>query len=152
MTEDGAINADSLKPMPAGSPLNAEKLDEKNAIDDERVRDHLANERTYLAWLRTGVSMMGLGVVIAKLRYFVGAGNYNDTSGLVHASNIGLLFALVGIVMIILSVIFFLEIRKEIRDRRYRSKIHLPLVLAALTTALGLLILWYLTQPTFGPK
>ncbi len=31
-----------------------------------RVRDHLANERTYLAWLRTGISVAALGVAVAK--------------------------------------------------------------------------------------
>lgn len=31
-----------------------------------RVRDHLANERTYLAWLRTAVNVMVLGLAIAK--------------------------------------------------------------------------------------
>src|SRR5512144_82634 len=31
-----------------------------------RARDHLANERTYLAWLRTGVSVAALGVAVAK--------------------------------------------------------------------------------------
>ena len=30
------------------------------------ARDHLANERTYLAWLRTGLSMVSFGVGIAK--------------------------------------------------------------------------------------
>ncbi|MDA4131100.1 MAG: DUF202 domain-containing protein [Thaumarchaeota archaeon] len=29
------------------------------------VRDHLANERTYLAWLRTGIATIGLGFVVA---------------------------------------------------------------------------------------
>lgn len=32
-----------------------------------RTRDHLANERTYLAWLRTAANVMLLGLVIAKL-------------------------------------------------------------------------------------
>lgn len=30
-----------------------------------RARDHLANERTYLAWLRTAVNIMVLGLAIA---------------------------------------------------------------------------------------
>ena len=30
------------------------------------VRDHLANERTFLAWLRTAVAVMALGFVVAK--------------------------------------------------------------------------------------
>lgn len=31
------------------------------------ARDHLANERTFLAWLRTAISVIALGVAIAKL-------------------------------------------------------------------------------------
>ncbi len=31
-----------------------------------RTRDHLANERTYLAWLRTAANVMVLGLAIAK--------------------------------------------------------------------------------------
>jgi hypothetical protein len=40
-----------------------------NPDDDDRARDHLASERTYLAWTRTGRATMGFGVVIAKLRF-----------------------------------------------------------------------------------
>lgn len=32
-----------------------------------RVRDHLANERTFLAWLRTGATVMVLGLAVARL-------------------------------------------------------------------------------------
>jgi len=116
-------------------------------IDDERVRDHLANERTYLAWLRTGVSAMGLGVVIAKLRYLLGA-NYPESSGAVRAANIGLVFALVGVATIVLSAVVFLQTRKEIRLRTYISKVQFALSLAAVMVGLGLLIIWYLMQPT----
>jgi putative membrane protein len=31
-----------------------------------RNSDHLANERTFLAWIRTSISMIGLGFVVAK--------------------------------------------------------------------------------------
>ena len=30
------------------------------------VRDQLANERTYLAWLITGITMMGVGTALVK--------------------------------------------------------------------------------------
>ena len=33
---------------------------------DTRTRDHLANERTYLAWVRTGVSVMLVGLAVAR--------------------------------------------------------------------------------------
>jgi putative membrane protein len=32
-----------------------------------RTRDHLANERTYLAWIRTAANVMVLGLAVAKL-------------------------------------------------------------------------------------
>lgn len=31
------------------------------------ARDHLANERTFLAWVRTALGIMGLGVILEKL-------------------------------------------------------------------------------------
>ncbi len=34
--------------------------------DTGRVTNHLANERTFLAWIRTSISVMSLGFVIAK--------------------------------------------------------------------------------------
>ena len=34
--------------------------------DDRKATEHLANERTFLAWVRTSVSIMSLGFVVAK--------------------------------------------------------------------------------------
>lgn len=42
----------------------------------EHVSEHLANERTFLAWVRTSIAIIGLGFVMAKfsvwLRQFLG--------------------------------------------------------------------------------
>lgn len=35
------------------------------------LRSHQANERTLLAWIRTGVAMMGLGFVVARFGLFL---------------------------------------------------------------------------------
>lgn len=34
---------------------------------DNRARDHLANERTYLAWLRTALAVLGAGAILVRL-------------------------------------------------------------------------------------
>ena len=34
--------------------------------DGNTARDHLANERTYLAWVRTAITVLTLGLAIAK--------------------------------------------------------------------------------------
>lgn len=44
-------------------------LDEPRRVradPDSRARTHLANERTFLAWLRTGLSMIALGLGAAQ--------------------------------------------------------------------------------------
>ena len=33
---------------------------------DSRARTHLANERTYLAWFRTGITLVALGLAAAQ--------------------------------------------------------------------------------------
>ncbi len=35
------------------------------------ARDHLANERTFLAWIRTALGLIGLGFVLARMGLFL---------------------------------------------------------------------------------
>ncbi len=35
------------------------------------ITDHLANKRTFLAWVRTGIALMGFGFVISKFEIFI---------------------------------------------------------------------------------
>ncbi|QKG23998.1 YidH family protein [Actinomadura verrucosospora] len=39
----------------------------KDGGDPDLARDHLANERTFLAWMRTAAGVMVLGLAVAKL-------------------------------------------------------------------------------------
>jgi len=36
-------------------------------VEGSMARDHLANERTFLAWIRTGLSLTGLGIGLLKI-------------------------------------------------------------------------------------
>ncbi len=38
---------------------------------ENRARDHLANERTFLAWIRTALGLIGLGFVLARMGLFL---------------------------------------------------------------------------------
>jgi len=40
----------------------------KPAVD---LRDYLAEERTFLAWVRTGIALMGFGFVVARFGIFL---------------------------------------------------------------------------------
>jgi putative membrane protein len=45
------------------------ELKKKNTF--EKSREHLANERTFLAWIRTSIALMGFGFVIVKFTLFL---------------------------------------------------------------------------------
>ena len=41
-------------------------MDDEGTDPASRARDHMANERTYLAWLRTAVNVMIVGLAVAR--------------------------------------------------------------------------------------
>jgi len=51
--------------------------------ENRRASEHLDNERTFLAWVRTNVALIGLGFVVARLSPALGAAGANNVSGIV---------------------------------------------------------------------
>ncbi|HEV8190553.1 MAG TPA: DUF202 domain-containing protein, partial [Ktedonobacterales bacterium] len=47
-------------------PSQQDDPPEKREPSPSAIRDHLANERTLLAWARTAIAIMGLGFVVAR--------------------------------------------------------------------------------------
>jgi putative membrane protein len=90
------------------------------------ARDHLANERTFLAWVRTALAVIGLGVLVGKLV---------ETDG-VLAEIIGLALVAFGAAMLIYSVIRFERVTTLLDERMFIAARWGPIVLAGL----GLLV------------
>lgn len=44
----------------------ARQLQEAALSDEKRATEYLANERTFLAWIRTSIAIISLGFVVAK--------------------------------------------------------------------------------------
>ena len=83
--------------------------------NQSRVRDHLANERTYLAWMRTAVALMGFGVVIVRLRYLIPP--QIPRTG--QSWKLGLLLAVVGLLTVLLSTLHYFAICRAIDEDTY---------------------------------
>ena len=68
--------------------------------------DHAANERTFLAWIRTGLTVMALGFVIERLDLFLAslgpAGPGQAVPTVRQAEIHGLSVALVGLAIILI--------------------------------------------------
>ena len=79
------------------------------------TEDHLANERTYMAWMRTAVSLTGYGVVILKLRSSKGNSVFHYGFGW----KLGLAFAIVGLLTVLFCTLQYFSVRKSIEKERY---------------------------------
>ena len=86
------------------------------AFNPNRTRDHLANERTYLAWIRTAIALMGFGVVIVRLRHLTPAVQPDQT----HGWELGLLFALVGLAVVLLATAHYFQVQNAIEQDTYQ--------------------------------
>lgn len=77
----------------------AEKEEKTQKRSAGLVLEHLANERTYLAWMRTAIALMGFGVVIVRLRIF----NALLTPYPGNGWKLALVFSLIGLVTVLFS-------------------------------------------------
>ncbi|OBZ84219.1 hypothetical protein A0J61_07729 [Choanephora cucurbitarum] len=66
------------------------------------ARDHLANERTYLAWLRTSLSTISVGIGITQLSRLEKTMGKGSTSLLLNQGKT------VGLSLVVISMIFLL--------------------------------------------
>lgn len=75
------------------------------------VREHLANERTLLSWVRTGVGLISLGIVVERAGTFVsaGTGDADNLSGL-----LGVALAVLGSLALVMGSMQFLRNRRRI--------------------------------------
>jgi putative membrane protein len=107
-------------------------------------REHQANERTFLAWIRTGIAMMGFGAVIARLHF--DASPEPPSSRLLHATGLGLFFAGAGVATVLLAIWRYYAVWRMLREGQYTSWTYGPLLFGAAIVLLGLVTLYFLLQ------
>lgn len=72
------------------------------------VTEHLANERTFLAWVRTSLGLIGLGFVLARMGLFLrqlAAANLVNASNTFHHQT-GREFMISGVALLLIGAIF----------------------------------------------
>jgi putative membrane protein len=121
------------------SKKNQTNSEQPKRQNSSRIRDHLANERTYLAWMRTAISLMGFGVVIVRLRFF----KPPLTSSPGNGWKLGLIFSLVGLVTVLISTRHYFAVRHDIDEDTYEPSDRWVLVFSLAVVLLGAGIIYY---------
>ena len=103
------------------------------------VRDHLANERTFLAWVRTSIALLGFGVLIVKLRFLVPSPHAG-----VRSTALGLIFAGVGLLTLLFAIWHYDRTRRRIDGQDFQAASGVIFAFAALVFGLGLASVIYL--------
>ena len=79
----------------------------------EDFQDHASNERTFLAWVRTAIAIVGIGLIVANI------GGANPDTKVYAQSSLWLL--VFGTAMIVAAGARFLILRKLIRSKKIIS-------------------------------
>ncbi len=117
-------------------------------LNPSRIRDHLANERTYLAWMRTGIALLGFGVVIVRLRAFQVPLMPRPGNGW----KLGLVFSLVGLITVWLSTGHYFAVRRDIEEDTYEPTDRWVLLFSLAIMILGSGVIYFVFTTSLDPS
>jgi uncharacterized membrane protein YidH (DUF202 family) len=115
---------------------------------------HMANERTFLAWIRTSIGIMAFGFVVEKfalfldkISYFLGKDHIPEVhvhSSLGYSSIFGIMLVAMGALMGALSFVRYKKVEREIDDDTYQPSLLLDILVTMGMLAIGIFLVLYM--------
>lgn len=112
--------------------------EEKTRVRVKNRRVHMANERTFLSWIRTSVAIMAFGFVLEK---FIIPFNHNGCNCSLY---LGVFVVFLGGLVGFLSTYSFLKTEKEIMEDTYHPSFITDILVAIVLSSIGMLLAIYL--------
>ena len=123
-------------------------------IPDAKVRNrrvHMANERTFLAWIRTSISIMAFGFVVEKFSlfvkqfaYYLGKEASPPPSG--YSAVFGVILVGLGAAIGVLSFFRYKTVESQIDADTYAPSRVLGVLLTLSLLAIGVFLVLYLVH------
>jgi putative membrane protein len=118
-----------------------------NSVNPNRARDHLANERTFLAWVRTGIAIVVFGFAIGRfaiaIRQFMQIqGRLLPTAGL--SVWFGTIVIIAGVLLSLAGLFRYRRTRDQIESGRFEPAGFVLDLIGILIALLGLALAGYL--------
>ena len=121
--------------------------DAGNVENSNRARDHLANERTFLAWVRTSVAIVVFGFAIG--RFAVAMRQLTAFQGQVSKATgfsvwMGTISILAGVVMMVAGFMRYRKTRAQLDEGKFEPAGFIVDLVTILTVLFGLALAGYL--------
>ena len=124
-------------------------------MDDQKKQgnpsDHLANERTFLAWVRTSIGIMAFGFVGVKFSLFVkqislilGKETVIHQTG--YSGILGIVLVAIGTVVSVLSYMRYKQSEQQLNTGDYKHSSLLITVLSSFILLVSILLIAYLVK------
>ena len=124
-------------------------------VRDRRV--HMANERTFLAWIRSSIGIMVFGFVVEKFALFIkqmsivlGESNIERVLPPSHGYSaiVGVFLVGLGSLMGLLAFLRYMKVEKQIDEDTYQPSLILDILLTISVLAVGIFLVVYLIHST----
>jgi len=128
---------------------NKPESDDSGGMHNRRV--HMANERTFLAWIRTSIAIMAFGFVVEKfslfvkqMAYYLGKEAAPPPPG--YSSIIGIVLVGLGVLMGLLAFVRYRAVERQIEENTYRPSVVLSVLLFLSVLSIGVFLMLYLVH------
>jgi putative membrane protein len=136
------------QPANAKTPTPEQKVQAGNRLISKRVTDHLANERTFLAWIRTGLAIIAFGFVIERFGLLLRDLNVKISGQPVNTGHystaIGITLTLLGVLVMAVALLNFMQARRSIDLEQFHPHRGFAIFLTIITCLIGLILAVYL--------
>jgi uncharacterized membrane protein YidH (DUF202 family) len=129
----------------------SDPAEEKKPAKLPNRRVHMANERTFLAWIRTSIGIMAFGFVVEKfalflkkLSYIFGQPNEPIPASGGYSSIFGIVLVGMGAVMGVLAFIRYKKVEREIEEDSYQPSALLDIMVTIGILAIGIFLVFYM--------
>ena len=120
---------------------------------NNNASEHLANERTFLAWIRTGVGIMAFGFVVVKFSLFIKQlavilGDKTAIQPKGYSSITGIILVAFGMLTILFAYLRYRNTEKQLDMGSYEQSQFLISAVTLFIFCVGLFLLVYLIRST----
>lgn len=118
--------------------------------DKNKTSDYLANERTFLAWLRTSVALMGFGLILVKFSVFLKQITLLDSNRVIihtqkdYSGLTGMVLVAAGMVTLFLSYLNYRSTQRKIKENIFVGNNTLILIVTVLIMSVSIFLIAYL--------